>query len=170
MRLPRSSLPVLHHVLFLWALVVDVGVLRPQLHRVQDLLHPLQLDPVHLEVLLCHALAEPVLLGDHLSLTESDLVDLLDMVVKVGGGVTGVVTQRTYKWFLAAVDGDVVLECLRLVGLVIAVSAVKFKYPGVRILTVQHLVKPHIAVPALVTSNKNLHCFSFYFPIEKCLT
>ena len=80
-RLPGSSLPVLHHVLLLGPLVVDVGVLRSQLHRVQNLLHPLQLDPVHLEVLLCHVLPEPVLLGDHLRLAESDLVDLLDMVV-----------------------------------------------------------------------------------------
>ena len=66
------------------------------------------------------------------------------------------VTEGTYKGFLAAVDGDVVLECLRLVCLVVAVSTIKFKYPRVSILTVQHLVKPHIAVPALVTSNKNL--------------
>ena len=150
-RLPGSSLPVLHHVLLLGSLVVDVGVLRPQLHRVQDLLHPLQLDPVHLEVLLGHVLAEPVLLGDHLRLAESDLVDLLDMIVQVGGGVAGVVTQRTNIWFLAAMDGDVVLECLSFVGLVVAVSTIEFKYPGVSILTVQHLVKPHIAVPALVT-------------------
>ena len=151
MRLPRPPLPVLHHVLLLGPLVVDVGVLRPQLHRVKNLLHPLQLDPIYLEVVFRHTFAKPVLLGDHLCLTECDLVDLLDMVVQIGGGVTGVVTQWTYERLLAAVDSDMVLECLCLVGLVITMSAIQFKYSCVTIFTVQHLVKPHVAVATLVT-------------------
>ena len=78
------------------------------------------------------------------------------MVVEVGGGVAGVVTQRTNIRFLAAVDGDVVLECLGLVCLIITMRTVEFEYSGVSILTVQHLVKPHVSIAALVTPRKKL--------------
>ena len=154
LQLPRPPLAVRHEVLVPRPLVVNVCVLGPQLHRVQHLLHPLELHAVHLQVILVHALTEPVLLGYHLRLAERDLVDLLDVIVQVGCGVARVVAQGTDEGFLAAVDCDVILKCLCLVGFVITVGAVKLEYSCVCVLAVQHLIKPHVAVSTLVTPVK----------------
>ena len=92
----------------------------------------------------------PILLAHHLCLTQCELVYFPYVAGKVGGGAAEVVAQGADERLLARVDGAVIAEGLLLVGFVLAVGAVELIHARMVILTVEHLVKPHESVAALV--------------------
>ena len=92
----------------------------------------------------------PILLAHHLRLAQRQLVYFPDVACQVGGGAAEVVAQGADERLLASVDGAVVAEGLLLVGFVLAVGAVELIHARMVILAVEHLVKPHKSVAALV--------------------
>ena len=73
------------------------------------------------------------------------------MIVQIGCGITWMIAERANVRFQRTVYCYVVLECLSLVRLVFTVGAVELEYPCMSVLTVKHLVKPHVSIATLVT-------------------
>ena len=85
------------------------------------------------------------------------------MIIQVCCCIAWVVAEWADERFLRAVNCNVVLECLGLVGLVFTMSAVKLENPCMSVLAVKHLVKPHVSITTLITpANMNILIVKLY--------